>query len=415
MISFAAALDIIARSLDPLPAVQQDCPPPPGWSNADSLVSPASVPPFANAAMDGFALRSADTQTANPDKPLRLVVAGSLTAGENPTAGTAAGSCWEIMTGAPMPAGCDAVVPVERVEIEHDAAGKPVAIVLKQALAAGRNRREAGEDFTEGGPLLAAGRMLDPPAIMALAATGISRIAARPAPRIAIITTGNELAGPGALRSGLIRDSNRPYLEAMTAALQLPLAASSVVGDDRDTFISSLRAALEQADLVITTGGVSAGRMDFVPGAIQAMGGEILFHKVAIRPGKPLLFARVGSKPVFGLPGNPIAAAVGMRFFTMPALRILAGQTPESWLSATAAEDIRGRQGFTFFAKGRAWVDVTSRLLTRALPGQESFKISPLVAANCWTIIEAGQGDAAAGDLVRVAPLLPGNFPASTG
>lgn len=412
MISYAAALDILASAITPLPAAELPCSPVPGLTAAADLASAEAVPPFANAAMDGFALRSADTQAASAGAPLRLAVAGSIPAGTPAPAATEAGVAWEIMTGAPMPAGCDAVVALERVEVQRDAAGRPQALLLREPLAAGRNRRGAGEDFRPGDRLLAAGRALDAPAIMALAATGTTSLLARPPPRIAVIATGSELSGAAALGAGLIRDSNRPYIAAMLGQLQLPLVASTAVADEPAAFSRALDAALGAADLVITTGGVSAGRLDFVPAAIAAMGGETLFHKVAIRPGKPLLAARFGRRLVLALPGNPMAVAVGLRFFVVPALRALAGRGPEPRLRARALAAIHSRAGLTFFAKARAQLDPQATLGVSALPGQESFRIAPLLAANCWAILDAQRGGVAAGELLEVAPLVPGEFPA---
>lgn len=412
MISYAAALDIITRAAVPLPATQQPCDPLAGLTAAADLASPVAVPPFTNAAMDGFAVNSADTAAARPDSPVHLSVAGNIVAGMAPPATSAAGSAWEIMTGAPLPPGCDAVIPIERSEVLRDPAGRPLAVLLREALAPGHNRREAGEDFRAGDRLIAAGRALDAPAVMALAATGTTGLLARPAPRVAVIATGSELSGAATLDAGLIRDSNRPYLTSALAGLGLPLVASSAVPDDAQAFSRALAAALAAADLVITTGGVSAGRLDFVPAAISAMGGEILFHKAAIRPGKPLLCARFGQRLVLALPGNPMAVAVGLRFFVVPALRALAGREPEAFLRARATAAIPNRSGLTFFAKARAWVDAGATLRVNVLPGQESFRIAPLLAANCWAIVAAGQGDVAAEGLLDVAPLLPGGFPA---
>ncbi|GIK34439.1 MAG: molybdopterin molybdenumtransferase MoeA [Gammaproteobacteria bacterium] len=412
MISYAAALDILASAATPLPAANLPCNPAAGLTAAADLASSVAVPPFANAAMDGFALRSIDTQGASAEAPLRLAVAGSIPAGSAAPAATAAGLAWEIMTGAPLPEGCDAVVAVERAEVQRDTAGRPQALLLREPLAAGRNRRDAGEDFRPGGRLLAAGRAIDAPAIMGLAATGTTTLLARPAPRVAVIATGSELSGAPTLGAGLIRDSNRPYLAAMLTQLQLPLTGSTAVADEPAAFTQALAAALDGADLVITTGGVSAGRLDFVPAAITAMGGETLFHKVAIRPGKPLLAARFGRRLVLALPGNPMAVAVGLRFFVLPALRALAGRAPEPRLRARALDAIHSRKGLTFFAKARAHVDAQASLCVSALPGQESFRIAPLLAANCWAILDAERGGVAAGELLDVAPLLPGEFPA---
>lgn len=415
MISYAAALKIIGAAARPLPATRVPCGPAPGLVAAANLASAVAIPPFDNAAMDGFALRSAEIRAATADVPVRLTVNGSIPAGACPPASTPAASSWEIMTGAPLPADCDAVVAIERTEVLRDAAGTPLAVLLREPVEAGRNCRKAGEDFRPGDALVTAGRPMDPPAVMALAAAGVADILVRPAPRVAVIATGSELSVAPALAAGLIRDSNQPYLAAMLAAMQLPLVGSSAVPDDPAAFSAVLAGALETADLVITTGGVSAGRLDFVPAAITALGGEVLFHKVAIRPGKPLLCARFGTRLVFALPGNPMAVAVGLRFFVMPALRVLAGRAAESPLYARAAAPIRNRAGLTFFAKAHARVDEQATLRVAALPGQESFRIAPLLRANCWAILDAARGGIDADELVEIAPLLPGEFPAGAG
>jgi molybdopterin molybdotransferase len=161
---------------------------------------------------------------------------------------------------------------------------------------------------------------------------------------------------------------------------------------------------------------VSAGALDYVPGAIARLGGEVLFHKVAIRPGKPLLCARLpGGALVFGLPGNPVAAAVGLRFFVAPALRALAGLPPERLARARLAAPVRNRRGLTFFAKAVVTAGADATLAVRVLPGQESFRIAPLVAANGWAIVPEGTEEVPAGTPVAVAPLVPGAFPPGAG
>lgn len=411
MISYPSALQIIAGAVAPLPPVsaapQTAC----GQVLAHAATAACAVPPFANAAMDGFAVRAAETRAASASHPLRLRMAGTVPAGEVPPATTPPGSAWEIMTGAPMPADCDAVVPVEKAEAIRSTG----EVLIRQPAASGDNRRSAGEDFATGQEVLPAGARLTPEAIMGLAATGCDAIVVRPLPRIAVIATGNELTFDGTpAKQGLIRDANGPYLVAALRHLGMPLVMHRAVRDEPDDLSRALAEARESADLILTTGGVSAGRLDFVPATVARSGGEILFHKVAIRPGKPLLFARWPDGPcLFGLPGNPMAVAVGLRFFAMPALFTLQGLPAERHPLARCLSAVRKRAQLTFFAKAHARVDGEARLQVEVLPGQQSFRIAPLLRANCWAVVPEGAEDVAAGELVRIAPLFPERLPAA--
>lgn len=373
-----------------------------GCTAAADIVALRAVPGFANAAMDGFALRGAGTHAGQ-----NLAVSATVVAGQAQVPALPRDGAIEIMTGAPLPAGADAVVPVERVDCERDATGAPRLIRLNDPVRAGANVRNAGEDFAAGQLLLRAGEPLDPARLMALAANGIESMAVRPPPRAALLTTGSELGA--ATVPGQIQDANGPYLQAMLSAMGVPVTACETVADDPAQIAAALERLAGQAELVISTGGVSAGRLDGVPGALDAIGATTLFHKVGIRPGKPLLFARhpAGSW-LFGLPGNPVAVAVGLRFFVIPALRALGGQPPERFASAIARTPVRSRRGFRFFGKARSAIGPDGRLGVELLDGQESFKISPLLQANCWLIVPEDAPDIAPGDPVQIAPLLPG-------
>lgn len=396
MIRYTEALELILRSAR-LAAVETRVPAAAaGCTTGEAVSSVLDVPAFANAALDGYALSSADTAAG---ATRRFVVNGSVAAGSAAPADTPAGTAWEIMTGAPLPGGCDAVVPIEKSQVDADRRQVAVAGLV----SSGANRREAGEDFRRGEPIVPAGRQLDATALMAIAASGVTTVAVRRTPRVAVIVTGDEVSGAGGASS--IRDTNGPYLEAAIHAAGLQLTRSTRVGDDAAQLADSLRAAAADSDLVITTGGVSAGARDFLPAALAAAGADILFHKVAIRPGKPLAFATLPQgTAVFALPGNPVAVAVGWRFFVVPWLRAVLGQPPEQWPRARLDTAVRCRAGIRFFAKAQLRWDSDAVLRVSVLPGQESFKLRPLVAANCWAIVDE---DAAADDIVPVAPLLP--------
>ena len=362
--------------------------------------------------MDGFAVRAFDTRNARPDSPLNIPVIGTVAAGQQPITGIAERAV-EIMTGAPVPSGYDTVIPVERIDAERDANDVAISISIFKPISPDQHIRHAGQDFRLGQSILSRGQVLEPHHIMGLAATGSDTVATIRQPRIAIITTGSELATSGVPSAGgLIRDANGPYLRSFLAYAGAKLVRTESVTDDEKALESAIETCSEDADVILTTGGVSAGRFDLVPDAVKALGGEIIFHKVAMRPGKPLLFARLENGTLFfGLPGNPVAVAVGLRFFVVPALFHLQGIPVEHFLPTTCAESINTRKDLTFFGKARTEPDANGCLQTRLLPGQESFKINSLMNANCWVIVPQGSANIAPGECIEVAPLYPTGFP----
>ncbi|HJP05040.1 MAG TPA: gephyrin-like molybdotransferase Glp, partial [Gammaproteobacteria bacterium] len=410
MLNYAQALQIIAGHTDQLPTIELSPADAVGHVSAADLVSKMAVPPFENSAMDGYAVRAVDTEGASDASPTVLTVAGVVTAGEKTVSAQAqAGTAWEIMTGAALPPGYDGVVPVEQVQVQRDDKGKPVSVELTGPVASGRNLRRTGEDFALGSLLLDAGQVIGANQVMGLAATGTTTISVRGLPRIAAVTTGNELSDEQTeLPPGMIYDANGPYLQTALDEYGATNCGVFRTGDSADELIARIEALQPSVDMIVTTGGVSAGRMDFVPAALEQMGADILFHRVAIRPGKPLLFALLpGGTRVFGLPGNPIAVAVGLRFFVVPALRRMLGLPEERYLSAKLTEPMRKKPGLRFFGKASASTDDSGNLVARVLPGQESFKISPLMQSNCWVIASEEAEELPAGTTVRIAPTKP--------
>ncbi|MBL8198141.1 MAG: molybdopterin molybdotransferase MoeA [Chromatiales bacterium] len=408
MISYQEALGIIlagstvlGRRNVPLQAAA-------GRISAEALQARLDVPAFANAAMDGYAVAASDTASASAEQPAILPVAGTVVAGLAPPRATAGGA-WEIMTGAPLPAGLDAVVPVERIA-EHVPGGPGLtAIRLQQPALPGQNVRQMSEDFRRGDRVVEAGTRLAPHHLMGLAACGLDEVSVCEPPRMAILTTGSELANRGStLQPGQIRDANGPYLHALLARLGIAGSTQRSAADTVVALREELAQLADSCDLILTTGGVSAGRLDLVPDVVRALGGEILFHKVAIRPGKPILHARLpGGKFLFGLPGNPLAVAVGMRFFVVPALRAMQGMAPEVFTPALCDAAVRSRGQLRFFAKAYRHVDAETRSRVQILPGQESFRIGSLLKANCWAVIPEGNELLPAGSTVLTAPLYP--------
>ncbi|WP_164072567.1 molybdopterin molybdotransferase MoeA [Stenotrophomonas maltophilia] len=401
MIPYSEALQHLLDAASPLPVERLRLHDAGGRTLASNIISAQSLPPFDNSAMDGFALR-AEGNTF--DAGSEFAVQGWQAAGD---AGAEAGEgAWEIMTGARMPAGLDTVVPVEQVEILQSDEGRPTRIALRAEVKPGQHVRLRGQDVNEGECVLRAGDVLDINARTLLHAIGVGEVAVVARPKAAVIATGKELVTDAAqaLESGQIRDSNRPYLVGRLQAAGAEVVWQGTVGDDVAAFNAVLDQALDAgAQLLISTGAVSAGRYDFVPDALRDRGARIIFHKVAIRPGKPLLFAVLpGGALYFGLPGNPVSAAVGQRFFVEPVLRRLLGLAAETPLQLPLQADVRKPEGLRFHARARVEVDAQGRLSARVLSGQESFRLMSMLRANAWVVLEAEGNLAAAGTYVRV-------------
>lgn len=401
MIAYAEALEILLAAASPLPAVAVAVDQAAGRALAEAVHSPQCLPPFDNAAMDGFALHSA----GRPIEAGREFDVRGWQAAGDPAAAAGEGA-WEIMTGARLPTGLDSVVPVEQVEILERAAQQPRRIRLGGTVAPGQFVRLRGQDVTSGEPVLAPGTLLDINAIALLHAIGVEQVMVRSRPRVAVIATGKELVSDPAqaLQSGQIRDSNRPALVARLRQAGAEVAWQGTVGDDVEAFGHALdQAVAAGARLVVSTGAVSAGRYDFIPQALRARGARILFHKVAIRPGKPILFACLADGTLyFGLPGNPVSTAVGQRFFVEPVLRRQLGLADEAALMLPLQREVGTPAGLRFHARARIEPDGQGGLAVRVLSGQESFRLASTLQANAWAVLDGNGARLPAGSLVRV-------------
>lgn len=292
----------------------------------EEVRSDLDMPPFAKSMMDGFAVRAADTVRAadNADRPATLKVVDTIHAGSLPKRGVAAGQASRIMTGAPVPAGADAVVAVEKTESE----GRDVVRIL-ETVAVGKNVVPQGQDVWEGVTVLSPGRRIRPPEIGVLAAVGKSVVRVYDAPRVAIFSTGDEVVPPAREPGpGQIRNSNSSALVARVTRDRGTVEDLGVLPDETDLMRSALRAALGSFDVVILTGGVSMGEKDLVGGALVAEGFHEVFHKIRLKPGKPALFGTAKGSLVFGLPGNPCSVAVTYELLVRPVLRYLMGYAP---------------------------------------------------------------------------------------
>ncbi|MGI4716827.1 MAG: molybdopterin molybdotransferase MoeA [Janthinobacterium lividum] len=366
---------------------------------AADVVSPIDVPAHDNSAMDGFALRGSDLRA---DAPVTLRVIGTTFAGNASGLVPAPGECMRIMTGGVMPEGCDSVVPQEFVTQDSDAITLPAGVIR-----AGDNRRFAGEDLKAGSPALKAGRVVRPPDLGMLASLGIPEVAVQRRLRVAFFSTGDELRSVGEpLGEGCVYDSNRYTIYGMLRRLGCDIIDMGVVRDDPAALEGALRSACENADAIITSGGVSVGAADYTK-QIMAKLGDVTFWKIGMRPGRPLAFGRISSAGrsafLFGLPGNPVAVMVSFYFFAREALlRMMGADAPLPLLRARSSGAIRKKPGRTEYQRGILSRGADGEPEVRITGAQGSGILRSMSEANCMVVLHDEQGNVAAGDSVDV-------------
>jgi len=367
---------------------------------ARDIVSPINVPAHDNSAMDGYALRGGDLV---PDGDTRLKVVGTVYAGRPSEAAPGPGECVRIMTGGVMPEGCDSVVPQEFVAQES-----ADAIVLGAGtIRAGDNRRFAGEDLKAGSAALKAGKIIRPADLGLVASLGIAEVPVVRRLRVAFFSTGDELRSIGqALDTGSVYDSNRYTIYGMLQRLGCEIIDMGIVRDDPAALEAALRTACENADVIITSGGVSVGAADYTR-QIMARLGDVTFWKIGMRPGRPLAFGRIGSNGrsafLFGLPGNPVAVMVSFYFFAREALlRMMGAEAPLPLLRARSAGAIRKKPGRTEYQRGILTHGEDGMPQVRITGSQGSGILRSMSEANCMVVLHDEQGNVAAGDMVDV-------------
>lgn len=365
---------------------------------ARDIVAPANVPAYDNSAMDGFALRGSDLAA---DRETRLVVAGTGLAGQAFSGDVPAGHCVRIMTGAVMPPGLDTVVPQEFTQTE----GNQVRIAAG-VVRCGDNRRLAGEDLAQGSAALAAGRVLRPADLGLLASLGQAEVPVYRRLRVAFFSTGDELRSIGEpLGAGCVYDSNRYTIWAMLQRLGCDVVDLGVVRDDPAALRTAFSQAAASADAVITSGGVSVGEADHTK-AIMAELGDVLFWRIAMRPGRPMAIGRIDNAILFGLPGNPVAVMVTFYAFVRSALRTMSGASDAELpaLRAACTTALRKKPGRTEYQRGIVSRGADGRWRVAITGSQGSGILSSMSVANGMVVLHHDQGNVAAGDEVDVIP-----------
>ena len=365
---------------------------------AEDVVSPLDVPGHDNSAMDGWAVRFADL---SPDGETTLPRIGESFAGKPYDGTLAPGTAVRIFTGAVMPAGADTVVMQERAT-DH---GKTVTIAKGAVTKAGQNRRFAGEDLKRGQVVFHAGQPVHPAEIGMLASLGIGEVTVFRKLRVAFFSTGDELRSIGsALASGEIYDSNRYTLYGMLTRMNCELLDMGVVRDVPDDLERAFASAAAAADVVITSGGVSVGEADFVKQLLDKLG-EVLFWKIAMKPGRPLAYGRLGNAMFFGLPGNPVSVMVTFYEFVRDALLVMQGRRdvePVPAFKVALAAPIRKVPGRTEFQRAVLTRDAEGRYRVATTGDQGSGILSSMSRANCFIVLPADCGNVDAGAMVDV-------------
>ena len=371
---------VVAGLINPRPPVSLPLADALGLVLADDVVAPLSLPGFDNSAMDGYAVLATDVAPAGENTPVRLPVAEDIPAGRTDIPTLAAGTAHRIMTGAPLPAGATAVVPVEATD------GATDTVTIRSASREGQHIRRAGEDVTAGTTVLRAGQVVTPAALGLAAALGLGELTVVPRQRVLVVSTGTELVGPGVpLQPGQIYESNGVMLAAAVRDAGADVAASPMTGDDVDAFRETLRGHVADADLILTTGGVSAGAYEVVKDALGGSG-DVEFVKVAMQPGMPQGAGRLDGVPVVTLPGNPVSALVSFEVFVRPALRVAMGRpdAERPRREAVLTEDLISPRGKRQFRRGVLDGDAVTSYGPPA-----SHHLRWLASANC--LLELGE------------------------
>ncbi len=390
-------------SLDPIELTLLDAQ---GLLLAEDIRADFPLPNFDNSAMDGYAVRATDTESATPEDPVRLQVVGDVAAGAKSRSGMGPGLAMRIMTGAPVPAGADAVIPLE------DTDRGLARVALHRPVRSGECVRRAGEDLAAGAPALGAGAALGPQQLGLLAAIGRDRVVVRPRPRVMILSTGSELIEVGHTPAfGEVIDSNSYMIASAAKDAGADARRIGIVADDHAKLLDVLESQLLRADILITSGGVSMGAYDVVKEALGELG-TVEFTTVAMQPGKPQGFGHLGDGvPIFCLPGNPVSSLVSFEAFVRPAIRKLLGKRSlqRATVSAVALDGAPSPAGVRQYRRGVLHRERSGGYSVSLSGGAGSHLLASLALSNCLIVIGEEQTEITAGSEVTVIPLLLSN------
>ena len=371
---------------------------------AEDVLASAPLPGFDNSAMDGYAVRASDTKGATEQQPVVLPVVGDIPAGSRAPRAVSQGICLRIMTGAPLPSGADAIVPVEWTD------GGVARVRISRPAESGAYIRRVGEDIRTGELAVAAGTPIGPAQVGLLAAVGRERVLVRPRPRVVVLSTGSELVDVGRRPgTGEIIDSNSYALAAAARDAGAEVYRAGIVPDDHARLLSVLEGQISRADLIVTSGGVSAGAFDVVKDALKELG-TVEFVRVAMQPGMPQGFGTLGvdGTPIFCLPGNPVSALVSFEVFVRPAVRLMLGKRRlvRRTVPAVSMRTISSSPGRRQYRRGLLHREADGSYSVETVGGAGSHLLAGLAQSNCLIVIDEEVTEVSEGELVTVVPLL---------
>lgn len=374
-----------------------------GFTLYENIISDKNVPPFNNSAMDGYALHANDLKDCSIANPIQLTQVGKSFAGVPFNGEVEAGCCIRIMTGAVVPDSLDCVVMQERSTVMGD------LICFDHAPMLNNNVRFAGEDLSIGQAVLQQGHKLTPRDIPLLASLGIANVAVYRQLKVAVLSSGDELKSLGeTLQQGEIYDTNRYSIIAILSRLNVEVIDFGIIKDDYALIKAAILQADQQADVVITSGGVSVGDADFIKEVLNEIG-EIGFWKLAIKPGKPFAFGKLQNSVFFGLPGNPVSAIVTLYQLAVPAMEKMSGEVakPALRFNAICNDPLSKAPGRTDFQRGTYSVNGEGQLVVSTTGNQGSGVFSSMSQSNCFIVLEQDRGNIAVGETVVVEPYSP--------
>jgi len=380
--------------------------------SAKNIYSPTNYPAGNNTAFDGYAINSKETSRASSKNIKKFKILKTLAAGDNPRIKNIKKfSTIEVMTGALIPKPFDTVIPIEVIDF-YPNKKNPKFILINKKIKKNNHIRFLGSDYKKGEKVISAGKVINSSHILALKSLGVDKIIVKKRPVIMFYSTGNEISEKTNIPDWKVRNSNSHYIKSLSKNLFFEFIDGGVLRDKDDKLFKKLinKNFNSKCDIIITNGAVSVGKFDFVPRVIKEFNLSNYFKGVAIRPGKPILFAKFKNKEkaFFGLPGNPISSAACFKFFVDPYLRLILNMKKEKPFKAKLKNNYEKKKNFTKFLKGKISTNKKATLEVEVLKGQESFRIKSFTRANTWALFRSGKSTFKKGELIECFNLLGG-------
>ena len=369
---------------------------------ARDVNSPSDYPLCNNAAFDGFAINSNDTMNISKKNIKHLKIVGSIAAGTKPLKKKIRRlETIEIMTGGIISKPFNTIIPIEQITF-YPNKEKPQSIIINQKINKYDHVRFKGSDYKKGQLVIKRGSIIQPNHILALKTLGIKKIKVKKKLNILFFSTGNEVSNSDKIPSWKVRNSNSHYIESLKDKFLFNFKNGGILKDHHQKLFKSkiIKMLKSKTDLIITSGAVSAGKFDYIPNIVRQFKSSHYFKSVMIRPGKPVLFAKINQKAIFGLPGNPISSAACFRFFVYPFIEDILNVENEKPVRAILKHDFEKKKNFTRFIKSKLNTTKNGKLEVELLPGQESFRINSFVRSNMWAVLQHGQSKFKKGQII---------------